>query len=80
MVRVDYLMYQTAGCIWLGRQSWSLSLVGDWESDNRMVSGDGANDSTDDVFYEWDALRRRVARDDGTTESQTMSPVGLENA
>ncbi|WP_197455952.1 RHS repeat protein [Stieleria neptunia] len=40
-----------------------------WDFDNRLVSADVDNDSTDDVFYEWDALGRRVARDDGTTVS-----------
>ncbi|PAY19374.1 hypothetical protein CKO51_10865 [Rhodopirellula sp. SM50] len=40
-----------------------------WDFDNRLVSADVDNDSTDDVFYEWDALGRRVARDDGTTDS-----------
>ena len=40
-----------------------------WDFNNRMVSADVDNDSTDDVFYEWDALGRRVARDDGTTDT-----------
>ncbi|QDV45610.1 tRNA3(Ser)-specific nuclease WapA precursor [Stieleria neptunia] len=40
-----------------------------WDFDNRLVSADVDNDSTDDVFYEWDALGRRVARDNGTTVS-----------
>jgi RHS repeat-associated protein len=31
------------------------------------VSADVDNDSTADVFYKWDALGRRVLRDDGTT-------------
>ncbi|WP_182869636.1 RHS repeat-associated core domain-containing protein [Stieleria mannarensis] len=40
-----------------------------WDFDNRLSSADVDNDSTDDVFYEWDALGRRVARDDGTTDT-----------
>ncbi|WP_436717721.1 RHS repeat-associated core domain-containing protein [Roseiconus lacunae] len=40
-----------------------------WDFDNRLVSADVDNDSTADVSYEWDALGRRVARDDGTTAS-----------
>jgi hypothetical protein len=38
-----------------------------WDFDNRLVSADTNNDSTADVFYKWDALGRRVYRDDGTT-------------
>ncbi len=38
-----------------------------WDFDNRLVSADVDNDSTADVFYKWDALGRRVYRDDGTT-------------
>jgi hypothetical protein len=38
-----------------------------WDFDNRLVSADVDNDSTADVFYKWDALGRRVLRDDGTT-------------
>jgi RHS repeat-associated protein len=37
-----------------------------WDFDNRLVSADTNNDSTADVFYKWDALGRRVLRDDGT--------------
>ncbi len=43
----------------------SLSLS--WDFDNRLMSADVDNDSTADVFYKWDALGRRVLRDDGTT-------------
>ncbi len=38
-----------------------------WDFDNRLVSADVDDDSTADVFYKWDALGRRVYRDDGTT-------------
>ena len=37
-----------------------------WDFDNRLVSADTDNDSTADVTYQWDALGRRVLRDDGT--------------
>ena len=40
-----------------------------WDFDNHLVSADVDNDSTADVTYEWDALGRRVSRDDGTTVS-----------
>jgi RHS repeat-associated protein len=40
-----------------------------WDFDNRMKSADTDNDSTADVFYEFDALGRRVARDDGTQDT-----------
>ena len=38
-----------------------------WDMDNRLASADVDNDSVADVSYQWDALGRRVARDDGTT-------------
>jgi RHS repeat-associated protein len=38
-----------------------------WDFDNRLASADTNNDSTADVFYKWDALGRRVYRDDGRT-------------
>ncbi len=37
-----------------------------WDQDNRLSSADVDNDSVADVSYQWDALGRRVARDDGT--------------
>jgi RHS repeat-associated protein len=40
-----------------------------WDFDNRMKSADTDNDSTADVFYEFDALGRRVARNDGTQDT-----------
>jgi hypothetical protein len=40
-----------------------------WDFDNRMKSADTDNDSAADVFYEFDALGRRVARDDGTQDT-----------
>lgn len=38
-----------------------------WDFDNRLVSADVDDDSVADVTYQWDALGRRVGRDDGTT-------------
>ena len=38
-----------------------------WDADNRLSSADIDNDSTADVSYKFDALGRRVSRDDGTT-------------
>ena len=38
-----------------------------WDFDNRLTGADVDNDSTDDVTYQYDALGRRVQRDDGTT-------------
>ena len=38
-----------------------------WDFDNRLASADVDNDSTADVTYDWDALVRRIGRDDGTT-------------
>jgi len=38
-----------------------------WDFDNRLTGADVDDDSTDDVTYEYDALGRRVQRDDGTT-------------
>jgi RHS repeat-associated protein len=44
-------------------------LAFNWDFDNRMKSADTDNDSVADVFYEFDALGRRVARDDGTQDT-----------
>ncbi|TWT80045.1 tRNA(Glu)-specific nuclease WapA precursor [Planctomycetes bacterium CA13] len=43
----------------------SLSLH--WDFENKLRGADTDNDGTDDVTYQFDALGRRVARDDGTT-------------
>ncbi|MEM6472846.1 MAG: RHS repeat-associated core domain-containing protein, partial [Planctomycetota bacterium] len=40
-----------------------------WDFDNRLSTADVDNNSTVDVTYKWDALGRRVFRDDGTTAS-----------
>ncbi|MEM6470525.1 MAG: RHS repeat-associated core domain-containing protein [Planctomycetota bacterium] len=40
-----------------------------WDFDNRLSTADIDNDSTVDVTYKWDALGRRVFRDDGTAAS-----------
>ena len=37
-----------------------------WDFDNRLASADTNDDGIDDVFYRFDALGRRVFRDDGT--------------
>jgi RHS repeat-associated protein len=37
-----------------------------WDQDNRLSAADVDNDSTYDITYQYDALGRRVARDDGT--------------
>ncbi|WP_430453468.1 RHS repeat-associated core domain-containing protein [Rhodopirellula europaea] len=38
-----------------------------WDFDNRLKSADVGNNGSIDVEYEFDALGRRVSRDDGTT-------------
>ncbi|TWT74868.1 hypothetical protein [Allorhodopirellula solitaria] len=38
-----------------------------WDFDNRLKSADIGNNGTIDVEYQFDALGRRVARDDSTT-------------
>jgi len=38
-----------------------------WDFDNKLRAADTNDDNTDDIFYKWDALGRRVGRDDGTT-------------
>ncbi|TWT80304.1 tRNA3(Ser)-specific nuclease WapA precursor [Planctomycetes bacterium CA13] len=43
----------------------SLSLH--WDFENKLLGADTDNDGSDDVTYQFDALGRRVARDDGTT-------------
>ncbi|TWT84398.1 tRNA nuclease WapA precursor [Planctomycetes bacterium CA13] len=45
----------------------SLSLH--WDFENKLLGADTDNDGTDDATYQFDALGRRVARDDGTTVS-----------
>ncbi|WP_218933568.1 RHS repeat-associated core domain-containing protein [Rubripirellula lacrimiformis] len=40
-----------------------------WDFENKLIGADIDNDATDDVTYQWDALLRRVGRDDGTTAS-----------
>ena len=40
-----------------------------WDFDNKVRAADTDNDGVDDVFYRWDALGRRVGRDDGTTST-----------
>ena len=40
-----------------------------WDFDNRMSTADVDNDGTADVTYTFDALGRRVARDDGTNNA-----------
>jgi len=38
-----------------------------WDFDNKLRAADTNDDNTDDIFYKWDALGRRVGRDDGTS-------------
>ncbi len=47
-------------------RSGSNPLALSWDFDNRLAGADVDNDSTDDVTYGYDALGRRVKRDDGT--------------
>jgi RHS repeat-associated protein len=37
-----------------------------WDFENKLLAADTDNDSVDDIFYKFDALGRRVGRDDGT--------------
>jgi len=39
-----------------------------WDFDNKLRAADTNNDGIDDVFYKWDALGRRIGRDDGTDD------------
>ncbi len=47
-------------------RSGSNPLALSWDFDNRLTGADVDNDSIDDVTYGYDALGRRVKRDDGT--------------
>src|SRR5690606_38080913 len=38
-----------------------------WDFDNKLKAADTDNSGIDDIFYRWDALGRRVGRDDGTS-------------
>ncbi|HBJ35329.1 MAG TPA: hypothetical protein DDZ51_11370 [Planctomycetaceae bacterium] len=37
-----------------------------WDFENKLIAADTDNDITDDIFYKFDALGRRVGRNDGT--------------
>ena len=37
-----------------------------WDFENKLIAADTDDDSIDDIFYKFDALSRRVGRDDGT--------------
>jgi RHS repeat-associated protein len=37
-----------------------------WDFENKLIAADTDTDSVDDIFYKFDALGRRVGRDDGT--------------
>ncbi len=50
-------------------RSGSDPLALSWDFDNRLTGVDVDDDSSDDVTYEYDALGRRVQRDDGTDET-----------
>jgi len=45
----------------------NLPLSLQWGFENKLISADTDNDAVADVTYQWDALGRRVGRDDGTT-------------
>jgi len=45
----------------------NLPLSLQWDFENKLISADTDNDAVADVTYQWDALGRRVGRDDGTT-------------
>lgn len=40
-----------------------------WDFDDKLRAADTNDNGTDDVFYRWDALGRRVSRDDGTNHT-----------
>jgi len=40
-----------------------------WDFENKLIAADTDDDSVDDVFYRFDALGRRVGRDDGTVNA-----------
>ena len=43
------------------------SLTSVWDFDNSLNTADGGNNGSADVTYKFDAIGRRVFRDDGTT-------------
>ncbi len=45
----------------------SASLLSNWDFDNRLNTADVGNNGSIDVTYKFDAMGRRVFRDDGTT-------------
>ncbi|WP_164104129.1 RHS repeat-associated core domain-containing protein [Candidatus Laterigemmans baculatus] len=45
----------------------SSALALNWDFENKLTTADVGNDSSVDVTYKWDALGRRVFRDDGTS-------------
>jgi len=47
----------------------NLPLSLQWDFENKLISADTDNDAVADVTYQWDALGRRVGRDDGTTNT-----------
>jgi RHS repeat-associated protein len=48
-------------------ESNASSLALTWDFENKMTTADIGNNSSVDVTYKWDALGRRVYRDDGTS-------------
>jgi RHS repeat-associated protein len=50
-----------------GLRSNASSLALTWDFENKMKTADIGNNSSVDVTYKWDALGRRVYRDDGTS-------------
>ncbi len=49
------------------RPASSDPLTLNWDFDKRLARADVDHDSSADVTYQWDALGRRVGRDDGTS-------------
>jgi RHS repeat-associated protein len=50
-----------------GLRSNASSLALTWDFENKMKTADVGNNSSVDITYKWDALGRRVYRDDGTS-------------
>lgn len=55
------------GVLRIGAPTNSMKLK--WDFENKLLAADTNNDNTDDVFYKFGALRRRVGRDDGTVST-----------
>src|SRR6056297_1175347 len=49
-------------------RSGGVPLTMKWDFDNKLRAADTNNDGIDNVFYKWDALGRRIGRNDGTDD------------